>query len=60
MIMKVSSLCLLGNRKKELDNALVSMIVKDTQPFSIVDDQGFRDFVAILDPNYVLPTRKVY
>lgn len=46
-------------RKKELDEALVSMIVKDTQPFSIVEDAGFREFVAKLDPTYVLPTRKV-
>ncbi|XP_076853561.1 E3 SUMO-protein ligase ZBED1-like [Brachyhypopomus gauderio] len=45
-------------RKEELDEALVSMIVKDTQPFSIVEDKGFRDFVAKLDPTYVLPTRK--
>ncbi|XP_076844433.1 uncharacterized protein LOC143489357 [Brachyhypopomus gauderio] len=45
-------------RKEELDEALVSMIVKDTQPFSIVEDKGFRDFVATLDPTYVLPTRK--
>lgn len=46
-------------RKKELDEALVSMIVKDTQPFSTVEDKGFREFVAKLDQTYVLPTRKV-
>lgn len=46
-------------RKQELDEALVSMIVGDTQPFSIVEDQGFREFVAKLDPTYVIPTRKV-
>ncbi|XP_032421790.1 zinc finger BED domain-containing protein 1-like [Xiphophorus hellerii] len=34
------------------------MIVKDTQPFTIVDDVGFRTFVSKLDPNYVLPTRQ--
>ncbi|KAM8843990.1 uncharacterized protein AB9W97_022253 [Spinachia spinachia] len=44
--------------KQELDEALVSMIVKDTQPCSIVDDVGFRAFVFKLDPNYVLPTRQ--
>ncbi|XP_059196354.1 zinc finger BED domain-containing protein 4-like [Centropristis striata] len=46
------------SRKKDLDDALVSMIVKDTQPFSIVEDTGFREFVAKLDPTYILPTRK--
>ncbi|XP_042624981.1 E3 SUMO-protein ligase ZBED1-like isoform X2 [Cyprinus carpio] len=45
-------------RKQELDEALVTMIVKDTQPFSIVEDVGFRDFVQKLDPSYVLPTRR--
>ena len=33
------------------------MIVKDLQPFSIVEDAGFKAFVAILDPSYVLPSR---
>ncbi|XP_016103368.1 zinc finger BED domain-containing protein 4-like isoform X2 [Sinocyclocheilus grahami] len=47
-----------ATRKQELDEALVTMIVKDTQPFSIVEDVGFRDFVQKLDPSYVLPTRQ--
>ncbi|XP_024117292.1 zinc finger BED domain-containing protein 1 [Oryzias melastigma] len=47
-----------ATRKQELDEALVSMIVKDTQPFTIVEDIGFRGFVSKLDPNYVLPTRQ--
>lgn len=47
------------SRKKDLDDALVSMIVKDTQPFTVVEDIGFREFVAKLDPTYILPTRKV-
>ncbi|KAL0161617.1 hypothetical protein M9458_045342, partial [Cirrhinus mrigala] len=34
------------------------MIVKDLQPFSIVEDEGFKAFVNKLDPTYVLPTRK--
>lgn len=46
----------LSTRKQELDEALVTMIVKDTQPFSVVEDVGFRDK---LDPTYVLPTRQV-
>ncbi|KAL1254917.1 hypothetical protein QQF64_012978 [Cirrhinus molitorella] len=45
-------------RKKELDDALVTMIVKDLQPFSIVEDEGFQEFVKKLDPTYVLPSRK--
>ncbi|KAI4809286.1 hypothetical protein KUCAC02_018186, partial [Chaenocephalus aceratus] len=45
-------------RKQDLDEALVKLIVKDTQPFSVVEDVGFRAFVALLDPNYVTPTRQ--
>lgn len=49
----------LATRKQELDEALVTMSLKDTQPFSVVEDVGFRDFVHKLDPTYVLPTRQV-
>ncbi|KAK7910500.1 hypothetical protein WMY93_015184 [Mugilogobius chulae] len=47
-----------ATRKQDLDEALVYLIVRDTQPFSIVEDVGFRAFVRKLDPNYVLPTRQ--
>lgn len=32
-------------------------IVKDVQPFSIVDDEGFREYSYALEPSYVLPSR---
>ncbi|KAM9364903.1 E3 SUMO-protein ligase ZBED1-like [Pholidichthys leucotaenia] len=41
-----------------IDEALVDMLIKDTQPYSIVEDQGFRKLVEALNPNYVLPRRK--
>ncbi|XP_076870081.1 E3 SUMO-protein ligase ZBED1-like [Brachyhypopomus gauderio] len=47
-----------GPRQKMIDKALVNMIVKDSQPFTIVDDAGFREFIGILDPTYILPSRK--
>lgn len=31
------------------------MVVKDTQPFSLLKDKGFR---ALLHPAYILPSRK--
>ncbi|KAF7641461.1 hypothetical protein LDENG_00280640 [Lucifuga dentata] len=43
-------------RKQELDDALVDMIVKDAQPYTIVEDVGFKELVHKLDPTYVLPT----
>lgn len=45
-------------RQQVVDAALVNMIVKDSQPFSIVDDAGFRQFVGVLDLTYTIPTRK--
>ena len=41
-----------------IDGALLDMVVKDCQPFSIVEDVGFKKFVSLLDPNYILPSRK--
>lgn len=41
-----------------IDGALVNMIVKDYQPFSIVEDAGFKEFVGMLDPNYIIPSRQ--
>lgn len=45
-----------SQRKKDLDKALLEMIVLDMQPFSIVKDRGFRKFISLLDPRYELPS----
>lgn len=42
-----------------VDEAIVNMIIKDSQPFSIVEDVGFRELMHVMDPNYLLPSRKV-
>ncbi|XP_005113603.1 zinc finger BED domain-containing protein 1-like [Aplysia californica] len=47
-----------STKKTALDDLLLGMIVKDLQPFSVVEDQGFRDFVEGLDPRYELPSRR--
>ncbi|KAJ8884946.1 hypothetical protein PR048_011142 [Dryococelus australis] len=36
------------------------MIALDFQPYSIVEDQGFRSLIATLEPKYVLPSRKQF
>lgn len=46
-------------QKKKIDKKLLAMITKDYQPFSVVEDQGFRGFVSALNPNYELPNRKL-
>lgn len=43
---------------KKLDMLLLNLITKDFQPFSVVEDSGFRDFIFALNPGYKLPTRK--
>ena len=45
-------------KKKELDNLLLKLFYKDFQPFSIVEDEGFKKFVHELNPSYQLPNRK--
>ncbi|KAL3976200.1 kinesin family member 14 [Sarotherodon galilaeus] len=46
------------SRKIALDQAVLNFIITDCQPLSIVDSEGFRELVQVLDPSYVLPTRK--
>ncbi|KAK3508585.1 hypothetical protein QTP70_034101 [Hemibagrus guttatus] len=41
-----------------IDEALVNMTVKDYQPFTVVEDVGFREFVGILDPIYIIPSHQ--
>ncbi len=48
-----------GSRKQMIDEALVNMIIKDSQPFSLVEDEGFSGLIHALDPTYVLPSRQV-
>ncbi|KAF8795059.1 Zinc finger BED domain-containing protein 4 [Argiope bruennichi] len=45
-------------KNKQLDEQLLKMIVKEYQPFSLVEDGEFQKFVHMLCPNYKLPTRK--
>ena len=40
-------------RKHKIDQALVKIIVKDMTPPSIVEDDGFIEFIGVLDPRYV-------
>jgi hypothetical protein len=42
----------------KLHKKLVRMLAVDNQPFSMVDDQGFIDFIAALNPSYPIPSRK--
>ncbi|XP_072400434.1 zinc finger BED domain-containing protein 4-like [Diabrotica undecimpunctata] len=44
---------------RSFDIQLLRMVVKEYQPFSLVDDVEFKKFVSMLNPGYSLPTRKM-
>ena len=41
-----------------VDEELANMAAHDFQPFSIMDDKGFRRFTHALNPMYIIPTGK--
>ncbi|CAF4890606.1 unnamed protein product [Pieris macdunnoughi] len=43
--------------KKDIDRHILNLFVYDLQPFSIVEDRGFRELIAFAFPNYILPTK---
>ena len=45
-----------SNKKRELDELVVRIIVEDIQPLSVAEDKGFRRLVHALDPRYDLPS----
>lgn len=47
-----------ASNKKKIDKYLTMMIATDYQPYSIVEDKGFRKLVEVLNPSYKLPTRQ--
>ncbi|XP_072382579.1 E3 SUMO-protein ligase ZBED1-like isoform X3 [Diabrotica undecimpunctata] len=44
--------------KFKIDNSVLKMIVLDYQPFSFVENRGFRELVNNLNPLYKIPGRK--
>ena len=44
-------------RQKRVNSAILHMIVKDLQPFSVVDDEGFRSLLHVIDPSIIIPSR---
>lgn len=51
---KKMSLC----ANKTITEKLLLLFIKDFQPFSIVEDEGFKQFIKALNPAYELPNRK--
>ena len=47
-----------SQQQREISEAVVKMIIKDLRPISIVEKEGFRDLVALLEPRYTMASRQ--
>lgn len=45
---------------QKVHRSIGKMIAVDIQPYSIVDDSGFKELIDALEPRYVLPSRKFF
>ena len=45
-------------RAQRVHRLVIEMIALDNQPFSVVEDPGFIRLVSVLEPRYVIPSRK--
>jgi len=52
-----SKLSVKSDRSKELTKGLMTFVIKDLKPISIVDGEGFREFMRIAVPEYIVPCR---
>lgn len=46
-----------GNKTLKINNALIYMICKDNQPFTIVENDGFCNLIKVIAPHYKLPSK---
>lgn len=45
-------------RSKNIDKLIAEMVCLDFQPFSVVENKGFRRLINNLEPRYTIPSRK--
>jgi len=43
-----------------ITNKVMEMIALDDQPFSIVEDRGFRRLIEHIEPRYSMPSRRYF
>ena len=46
-----------SDRAKSITKALGGFIAKDMQPFSVVEDAGFRHMIKVLESRYNIPSQ---
>lgn len=57
-ISKISSFKEGGDKYGKVTEAILFMICRDNQPISIVEDEGFRQFLKVVAPLYNVPSRR--
>lgn len=45
-------------KAKQITNKVMEFIALDDQPFSVVEDVGFRSLIKFMEPRYTLPSRR--
>ena len=45
---------------QKVHHAIGKMIAVDIQPYSVVEDDGFKEVIGVLEPRYVVPSRKFF
>lgn len=48
------------NRSKAIHDKILQMVILDNQPFTMIEDQGFVDLMAHLQPHYLIPSRRFF
>ena len=59
-VQKVTPFGLNHPTARKITRTVGEMIVLDNQPFSIVDDLGFKNLVRVLEPRYNLPSHRYF
>ena len=47
-------------KAKSITNKVMEMMALDDQPFSLVEDRGFRQLIEHIEPRYSLPSRRYF
>ncbi|KAK0143586.1 Zinc finger BED domain-containing protein 1 [Merluccius polli] len=47
-----------SKRALDVSSAIANFICKDMRPYSVVENEGFRDLLHKLEPRYVMPSRQ--
>lgn len=54
---EINAISASGHKSLKINNALIYMICKDNQPFTIVENEGFRNLIKVIAPHYKLPNK---